>query len=412
MQFYLQFAYNMQVICCELVKEWGGGTVIMSPRDCKPPDEENDKPCELEKHAASIRKSGGTIVIDPQFYVPDADHKTLTTHGYWPEEYDSVGFWKDGSDDYADLVRKVGELNERTESGAIIVPGTLGQAVDDDWLGRQEKLIGEAVKHFTAGKELYATVALSADAVKATDQIHRVLAAAEGWKVQGIYLVCEHPENQYLVEQDAWLMNVLDLTAGFRLRGLKVIIGYANQQMLVAACAKATGIASGSHKMKRRFSPTDMMSKDDEDYTARQTTWYYCPQAYSEFKLPRLDSALLQKVLDKMRHPKELGVPYADILFTGVQPTTLGFKLKLSFKHYLGCLRAQAEAASKFTFDQTVKDYKKSIDDAENLLKELDAKRIRAEDRSFLPVIDPTHVAVSMLEEDRGAMLRRKWAKL
>jgi len=412
MQFYLQFGFNMQVVCRELIADWGGGTVIMSPRDCAPPDEEKGKPCEIEKHASSIRGVGGTVLIDPQFYVPDSDHQRLTKHGYWPEEYDSVEFWKEDSQDYEALIKNVAELNARTQAGALIVPGTLASEVNDEWLDRQAKMIGTAANVFPADKEHYATVALSAAAMRDSDQIHSLLSASNNWGTHGIYLVCEHPENKYLVEEDAWVINLLDLTAGFRLRGFKVVIGYANQQMLAAACAGATAIASGSHQLKRRFSSADMMNNDD-DAERQQATWYYSPTAYSEFKVTRLDTAKSAGLLDKLRHPAELGVTYADVLFAGPQPSTItAYKHKLSFKHYLGCLSAQADAATKPTFNDTLAAYRQSIDDAEALLNELAAKRVRAEDRSFLPVVDPTHVGLTTFEEERGAMMRRRWPSL
>ncbi len=410
MDFYLQFAYQMQVVCCDLIQEWGGGTVIMSPRDCKPLGE--DKSGELEKHAASIRVVGGRILIDPQFYRPESDHKVLTSHAYWPDKYDSVEFWeKRDEPDYGELLKRLGELNAKVEASAIILPGTLATVVDDEWLARQSRMIGAARMEYGDDEELLATVALSADAVRSADQVHAILAAAGDWRVQGIYLICEHPDGQYLVENDAWIANILDLTAGFRLRGQSVVIGYANQQMLVAACASVTAIASGSHKMKRQFSSSTMMEKDGDD-VMRQATWYYCPQAYSEFKIPRLDSANLQKVLGKLRHPEDMGVCHADVLFAGAQPSTVGFRHKLSFKHYLGSLHAQSLALRKATFNDTVQVYRGSLDAAEKLLKELQAKRIRAEERSFLPAVDPTHVGVNMLVEDRGAMLRHVWPNL
>ena len=413
MELYLQFGHNMQVVCCELVKEWKGGTVIMSPRDCKPPNEEKAKPGDLEKHAGSILAAGGKVMVDPQFYVPDCDHKTLTKHDFWPDTYESGEFWKEDKPDYAELITNLKNLNERLKASSIIVPGTLAATVNEEWLNRQSVLNAEARKQFGEKAELYATVALSADATKAVDQVHAALSASEEWATQGVYLICEHPETQYLVEHKGWIANILDMVVGFRLRGRKVVIGYANQQMLAAACGAATAIAAGSHKNKRRFSAADMMSKDEEDNEQRTTTWYYCCQAFSEFKIPKLDIAQDAKVLDKMRHPKEYGVTYADVLFSGAQPTTIeAFKHKLSFKHYLGCLRAQAKAASKGTFIETIDAYKKSIDDADELLKELDKKRVRADDRSFMPVVDYTYAAVDALQENRGAMLKRAWGKI
>src|SRR4051812_30503798 len=124
MDFYLQFAHNMQLVCCELIKAWKGGTVIMSPRDCKPPDEEKDHPGDLQKHAASIRDAGGTVLVDPQFYLPDCDHKTLISHEYWPESYDSGEFWKEKAPDYGLMIKRLGAMNDALKTPITIVPGT------------------------------------------------------------------------------------------------------------------------------------------------------------------------------------------------------------------------------------------------------------------------------------------------
>jgi hypothetical protein len=55
----------------------------------------------------------------------------------------------------------------------------------------------------------------------------------------------------------------------------------------------------------------------------KQATWYYCPQAYPEFKIPRFDSANMQKVLEKLKPAKEMGAKHAEILFAGAQPSTV-----------------------------------------------------------------------------------------
>ncbi len=409
MELFLQFSHNMQSVCRELIGAWNGGTVIMSPRDCSAPGD--GKPCALETYAGSFTALGGKVLVDPQFYCPDADHKNLTNHDYWPKAYDSGGFFDDAEPDCGVLLQKLGELNQRAGASQIIVPGLLASTVDDQWLDRQAKLITTAHHELGDEADLIATVALSADAGKSSEQVHRVLKAADDWHVKGVYLIGEHPDGVYLVENDEWLANLLDLIAGLRLRGIFVIVGYSNQQMLFAACSSANAIAAGIHKSKRQFA-SGMLMAPEEEQAMRQAPWYYCPQAYSEFKLPRLDTAHLLGVLDKMRHPIEFNVNYADSLFAGAKPSTADLQLRPLWLHYLGCLRAQALGSRKATFDDTLDSYRASLDTAENLLTELASKHIRADDRSIQPALDPIRVALDLLVQSRGAMLRRAWPTL
>ena len=130
---------------------------------------------------------------------------------------------------------------------------------------------------------------------------------------------------------------------------VKVILGYCNHQMLAAASAGANAIASGTWMNVRSF-PPEKFRTAYEDEIKRKTTWYYCPQALSEYKIPTLDIAMLQGVLQDMEPPPEMGSHFADILFQGAQPSTVGFGETLAFRHYLKSLHAQVEAARRPTF--------------------------------------------------------------
>ena len=65
-----------------------------------------------------------------------------------------------------------------------------------------------------------------------------LIERAESWAARAYYVVCEHPNGQYLVDDPNWIANVLDICAGLRLLGAEVILGYCNHQMLVAGAAK------------------------------------------------------------------------------------------------------------------------------------------------------------------------------
>jgi hypothetical protein len=87
MELYLQFGYGMMEHCRVLVERWGGGTVILSPRDL-----EDDQ---LSRMSTAIRAlPGGSVLLDPQFYLPHADHERLCGHEYWPDDYETGVFWQ------------------------------------------------------------------------------------------------------------------------------------------------------------------------------------------------------------------------------------------------------------------------------------------------------------------------------
>jgi hypothetical protein len=401
MDLYLQFGYGMMDHSRSLIKEWGGGSVILSPRDLNE--------LQLQTISKEIRKLNGSVLLDPQFYLPYADHERLSSHSYWPDEYESTDFWS-GSH-LSSLLSKLLALNLQLGCTDFILPGLYASTIDDDWLYRQKTFIEEAERLCIGQLKLLTTVTLSAEAIQNEEHIHKILEAADGWSVDGIYLVCEHPQGEYLVSNPSWLANILDLTAGFRLKGKRVIIGYCNQQMLIAACAAASGIASGTWMNVRSFLPEKFRTKYEEEIK-RRNTWYYCPEALSEFKIPYLDIALRQGVLDELAPNKTNNSTYADILFQGPQPTTVSFTEQIAFRHYLQCLRSQVFHTKKSTFDESVKFHQEILLIAEKKLQRLHTLSIQGQNRDFGEAIDANRAALSVLQKTRGPRLRRYWSNL
>lgn len=177
MELQLQFGYGMMEHCRSLISSWGGGTAILSPRDL---DDE-----QLQRLADSINAlPGGKCLVDPQFYLPHADHARLCSHSYWPDEYETGAFFEGPA--LTKLLKKLRTLNVRLRCRELILPGLLASAVDDDWIETQRALIEQA-RATEDELPLVATIALSAEAVKDEDQIALLLETAEGWKVRGYY---------------------------------------------------------------------------------------------------------------------------------------------------------------------------------------------------------------------------------
>jgi hypothetical protein len=401
MELYLQFGFGMMEHSLHLLSSWGGGTVILSPRDLEP--------IQVQSFGAKVLKlKNGRILFDPQFYLPHADHARLTKHSYWPKQYDTGIFWS--GQGLEDLLTKLVDLNRTIGCRRFILPGLLAETINDDWLNQQQAVLGTAAK-IASGFPLLVTLALSADAVRNQDQIHELLDTAADWNPEGFYVVFEHPNGKYLVDDPSWITNVLDLLSGLRLRGKEVILGYCTHQFLIATLSKASAIASGTWMNLRSFPPEKFSAAYNEDIK-QKAVWYYCPQALSEYKIPSLDLAYSQGLLAAMSPPPNLGSNYAMGLFGGTQPTTVGLDEPNAFRHYLQCLHAQVGMLAYPSFDEAVAEEERRLDTARQLLTQLQRAGVLGQLRDFFPVLDSNLAAIRAHSNTRGHQMRRRWNSL
>jgi hypothetical protein len=349
---------------------------------------------------------GAEPLRDPQCYMHDADHARLTQHAYWKAyRASSTANLLSGSG-ARQVIAKLRELNHALEVPRHILPGLLAHPVDEDWFLIHERFI-EAARHEFGGAPLIATVALSDEAIRDENQVEAVIDRAAGWPVSGFYVVGEVP-GAYLVEDPSWLANLLILASGLTLLRKSVIVGYSSHQMLCLAACNVDAIASGTWLNVRAF-PTAKFYEPEEDEVSRRTTWYYCPQVLSEYKLPFLDIGRRQGVLNAMRPDPALGSSYADPLFAGAQPSTVHWGEQSAFRHYLTCLRGQCQRATAASFDQAIAAQTQLLDWAEARLRALRTEGVYCNDRDFSQVLDSNRSALVVLTHARGARLRREW---
>lgn len=397
MDFYLQFGYGMMEHCRCLIDAWGGGTVIASPRDLTAG--------QIVRLGSQITSLGGRILVDPQFYDPHATHPRLVGHDYWPDDFDTHMF--SGGPELFQLLQRLLALNDSAQADRFIIPGIYGERVDDDWLAVQNSVINEAATVVTDRPRI-ATVCLSGEAMRFEDQIEIVINSAEKWNVEGLYIVPEHPGGQYLVDDPMWLANLLLLCSGLKIQGKSVIVGYSNHQMLSLAASKVDAIASGIWLNVRSFS-TCRFQETEEDEISRRVKWYYCPQALSEYKIPFLDMAFRTGILDRLRADATLRSDYADILFSGAQPTSTDYSEQQAHRHYLQCLYRQCQEASHVSFSETIESHMILLDNAKAFINELHRRGVRGQDRDFQNIIDVNRAALIALQDTRGFVLDRLW---
>jgi hypothetical protein len=351
---------------------------------------------------------GGDTILDPQFYLPHSDHQKLCTHAYWPTDYATSPFW-DGPALSA-LLASLRQLNTDIGCSRFLLPGLFATTVDDDWVKTQRAVLEEA-RAISDNPSLISTIAVSADAARDPDQISSLIEGAESWKAPAYYLVCEHPDGQYLVDDPNWIANVLDLAAGLRLSGSKVILGYCTHQMLVASVAGVNAVASGTWMNVRSF-PPEKFNASYEDEIRQRATWYYCPQALSEYKIPFLDIAHRLGHLGSMSPPPQLDGGYVTNLFSGAQPSSVGFGEQAAFRHYLHALHEQARSINIESFDSAVADCELTLTAADTLLATLRGAHISGQLRDFHEIVDVNRAGLGLFSTLRGAVMRRQWVAL
>jgi len=382
------------------MESWGEGTVILSPKNI--PEEK------IINFSRVMSGLGASILFDPQLYFPGYKHKNLCQYSYWPDVYDATTFWTSSSADI--LLGKLLELNTRIGTVAVILPGPYCETVDDTWLQAQESLIAKMRALSGNDRSLYATIALSTEALRNSSQLHDLLDDAAHWPVDGVYLVLQHRDSSYLSNDAMWVGNALDIAASFRLRKRRVIWGYCNHQQLIAACAAADEIGIGTWMNGRMFKPEVFQEPTDRE-GGNRSAWFYSPGVLSEYQLDRLDLAQGLGMLDSLRMPSEFQSPRGDLPFAGGDPSNSGFSELDGFTHYLWCMRTHAEQAVRATFEETAQFHEASLNEAQRLLAILHASGIRS-GRDFSNAIDANRGALALLRRTRGPLLARAWPTL
>ena len=120
MELYLQLRIWHDGTLSPALGRWGGGTVVLSPRDMTP-----DQLARLAADIVAIPNSN--VLLDPQFYVPHSDHERLRSHEYWPANYETSTFWEGPA--LTRLLTTLQRLNRSLGSSAFILPGLLAPSV-------------------------------------------------------------------------------------------------------------------------------------------------------------------------------------------------------------------------------------------------------------------------------------------
>lgn len=400
MELYLQIGHGMMNHCYELIQSWGNGTAIISPKNMT-----HDQILTFSK---KINEYGGSVLIDPQFYVPRTSQENLQSHSFWPDSFDTATLFNgSGIDRMIDTL--INDYILPSDAPGIIIPSLyLKDDVGEDWNSINNLIISSLDRH-TLHVPRYLTLCIGVDILKSEEKTHALLEQVEGYSVDGFYIIPVHPNNDYLVDDMTWLINLIDLVAGLKLLSKQVIIGYSNHQSLVFALAKVDAICSGIWLKTRVFPLEDFGEDDDESSFATRRIWYYCPQSLSEYQIPTLDVAHKTGILNQLEPSSSYQSSYPSPLFSGAQPTTVAFRETEAFRHYLQCLKIQCEESVKSSYNET-KDYLTLLfETASDLTDYFRSNGVRGRNRDFSNIADSNLALLDGFDTIRGLIYNTNW---
>ncbi|MCK5707544.1 MAG: hypothetical protein KAI43_07800 [Candidatus Aureabacteria bacterium] len=398
MDLFLQMGHGMKAHCLELFEKWSGGTAILSPK--------NMDLAQLIATSEEIHKSNGQVMFDPQFYIPRTSQENLQDHSFWPEKFSTSKFFNgSGIDTMIDVI--INDYINPMNADAFIIPTLFLSEINADW-DTINSIIIKSLSRYDLEIPKYLTLCISENILKSENKIHSLLEQIEEYPIDGFYVIPQHPKDDYLIDNVTWLTNLMDLSAGMKILGYKVIVGYSSHQLLLLSLAKVDAMASGIWLKTRMFPLGDFDDSDDSN-GGRRSTWYYCPQALSEYQIPFLDAAHKGGFLDELRAPDIFDSGYANILFKGAEPSTVRFSEREAFRHYLHCLKVQCNDVSKSTYIETKEYLKLIFETALDLTTFFRENGVRGKHRDFSNVGDSNIAAVDTFENIRGLIYKNSW---
>lgn len=396
MKLAIQFGHGMKALCEELLPQMRDTSIILSPRDLSD--------SQLVSYSNQFVALGARTFIDPQLYAPHSNHKKLTAHSYWPQNF-STGMFSN-STSIRNMLTELYGLNQRAGTAGFILPGIFCSKVENMWKHIQKQFF-DIANELEGNK--FATIVLSANVIQEREQINELITyIAENCDFEGIYLLPEHPNNEYLVNNPLWLTNLLDFIAQLKQLNKYVIVGYTNHQMLCLCLAMADEMASGTWMNVRSFSLSKFFESGDE--IKKKNVWYYCPQALTEYTPAFLDLAFQQQILHPFKvDDKYSDVKFADILFAGALPSSTVFGENFAFRHYLSCLKIQCELVSQGKFKDRYTALSGLLNEAKHFLEFAHSHSITGQKRDFDDYIDVVTAAIDTFYRMHGALLSRIW---
>ncbi len=402
MDFGLQMGHGMQGLVADFLEDQKtSNPLILSPRNFAKTRGKTG----FERMAAfangPVRKVSGNVLVDPQLFSSKRATPSLRAFPHW--QVCSGSLW----DNPNAVLNEIALLNDACSTDMLIIPSDTIEVVKDaDRLKRMGDYAASA-RSVASFRKTIMTLSFGQDVLREENSVDRLLNAIEDWDVDGLYIVSEHPQNEYLVDQPLWLYNYMSLVAGIKRMGKMAYAGYGSHQLLLLALAGCDCLFSGNYLSVRRFEKSTFEEK--EESASQRSCWYYAPQALSEFKVTTLDLASSLHALDVLRSPFG-DDEYVGMLFRGALPSNTAYDERKSFMHYLICLNQQCKFLSKDSYGKTYSALMGYFGTAQSLIDGLQKIGINDRARNFANALPAASQAIAAFNSSWGFQMSHEWS--
>lgn len=293
-----QFGDRSQRLALEQLKDGNGVGVIISPRDLS-----------LERareYAPQYASHGADILVDPQFFLPEASVGRLTS---WPgrEFRASVSALNALGDQEVELLASVlAQVNSDLNTSAVISPAVLYQAGRSDIqdlnarLFRAAKMAADAI-----GVPVLGAAVLARSVTSSLDTLETSLLAATSLPADGWYYAFEFNPARIPYNEDEiyrFCYGALKLACS----GKPVLHGYVGPVGLLSLATGATGIGIGHSQNMWGFSPQRWQPSSGSGGRGDAPPRYFSPELWGTLVYPdeftRIESDILSKVVSHTRY--------------------------------------------------------------------------------------------------------------
>ncbi|WP_081927417.1 hypothetical protein [Halobellus rufus] len=359
--FLVQIGHNGHKLSQSLISQNQADGAILSPADFT-----KGKNYEI---AQEINDKGGTVLFDPQYYIPRTKRPGLDTYDYFDDyggdDFDTAMV----SSRYEDLCSDIISVQDDLGTDAYIAPARNLDAFSDEKIESWVELTTtfKQVAEET-GRDIPILASLPVyqkslvDAGRRSELLNRVTQ----YDVDGFYVSAEfEKEQRHPLTGSSEVYSLLHLLNTLNKNRYEVVVGHTHQIAHLFFGIGINAFASGHYQNLRAFD-TRRWDPQDEQGGGRLVVKYYSEEILNELRVdPELD--LMYQKTDFDIETIRTASPYDEDLFDdSVPPSATGWDFReAAWDHYLWCCNQIAEKYRGLDEDERLDTAKEKLEDAE-----------------------------------------------
>ncbi len=368
--FLIQIGHNGHILAEDLMAAGDADGAILSPADYEHGDNEDI--------ATTINRENGTVLFDPQFYIPRTERPGLSTYDYF-DQYGGEDFETSGVlDEATELATSI--LNVQNDMGvdAYIAPARFLDVFSDSkiegWVELTNAFINVAEEQ---GRDIpvFASLPVYQASLIDVEQRNKLLNRVTQFDVDGFYVSAEFDlEVRYPLTGSANVYAFLDLLNRLNRARYDIIVGHTHQIAHLFFGIGIDAFASGHYQNLRAFD-TRRWDPQDEQGGGRIVVKYYTDKLLNELRVdPELDLMYQKSNFDIEDIRTES--PYdADLFDPSITPSTSGWQFRdAAWDHYIWSCHQIAKRYRGVSPSERYELALEKINSAESLYEEVSSK--------------------------------------